>query len=156
MGNFYVDLWRSIVYVLLPLAVVVALLLMIGGMPMTLEGNATATGLEGAEQVIARGPVAAIVAIKQLGTNGGGFFGPNCTHPYENPNDWTNLICCLSIMLLPMAAVVMFGKMLNNLRHAVVIFGVMLLLFVTFIGWAVYWDSANPNPALTAQAEQSF
>ena len=109
MGNFYVDVWRSITYVLLPLAVIVALLLMVGGIPMTLEGNVNARGLEGSEQVIARGPVAAIVAIKQLGTNGGGFFGPNSTHPYENPNDWTNWLECLSIMLLPMAAVVMFG-----------------------------------------------
>jgi potassium-transporting ATPase potassium-binding subunit len=156
MGNFYVDLWRSIVYVLLPLAVIVALLLMIGGVPMTLQGNVIAQGLEGGEQVIARGPAAAIVAIKQLGTNGGGFFGPNSTHPYENPNDWTNWLECLCIMLLPMAAVVMFGKMLNNMRHAAVIFGVMLVFFLTFIGWAVHWDSAHPNPALSDHPERSF
>jgi K+-transporting ATPase ATPase A chain len=100
--------------------------------------------------------VAAIVAIKQLGTNGGGFFGPNCTHPFENPTDWSNIICCVSIILLPMAAVVMFGKMLNNLRHATVIFGVMLFYLATFIAWAVYQDSMRPNPALTAQDERQY
>jgi K+-transporting ATPase ATPase A chain len=156
MGNFYVDLWRATVYVMLPLSAIVCVLLMAGGMPMTLEGNVTVTGVEGAEQVIARGPVAAIVAIKQLGTNGGGFFGPNSTHPYENPNDWTNFLECLCIMLLPMAAVIMFGRMLNNMRHAAMIFGVMLVLFAGFTGWAVYWDSMYPNPALTAHAAESY
>ena len=156
MGNFYVDLWRATVYVMIPLAMIVGVLLIAGGMPMTLEGNVTVTGVEGAEQVIARGPVAAIVAIKQLGTNGGGFFGPNSTHPFENPNDLTNFLECMCIMLLPMAAVVMFGKMLNNMRHACVIFGVMLMFFVGFIGWAVYWDSMHPNPALTVHAERSY
>jgi K+-transporting ATPase ATPase A chain len=156
MGNFYVDLWRATIYVMLPLAFVVGILLMAGGMPMTFDGNQTVKGLEGAEQVIARGPVAAVVAIKQLGTNGGGFFGPNSAHPFENPNDWTNFLECMCIMLIPMAAVVMFGKMLNNMRHATVIFGVMLTLFVCFIGWAVHWDSFYPNPALTEHAERSY
>lgn len=156
MGNFYVDLWRCIVYVLLPLALVVGVLLMIGGMPMTLLGNATVTGLDGAEQVIARGPVAAIVAIKQLGTNGGGFFGPNSTHPFENPNAWTNLLECVCIILLPMSAVVMFGRMLNNLRHAAVIFSVMLVFLSALIGWAVYWDAMRPNPGLISQAERTY
>ncbi len=156
MGNFYVDLWRAMIYVLLPMSLIVGVLLIAGGMPMTLAGNVTVTGVEGAEQVIARGPVAAIVAIKQLGTNGGGFFGPNSTHPFENPTDWTNFLECLCIMLLPMAAVVMFGRMLQNMRHATIIFGVMLVLFVSFIGWAVYWDSMQPNPALTAHASRSY
>ncbi len=86
MGNFFVDLQRAAFLVLLPVALVVASLMVIGGMPMTLDGAAQATTLEGPEQVIARGPVAAFLTIKQLGTNGGGFFGPNCTHPFENPN----------------------------------------------------------------------
>lgn len=156
MGNFYVDLWRATIYVMFPLAMIVGVLLIAGGMPMTLEGNATVTGVEGAEQIIARGPVAAIVAIKQLGSNGGGYFGPNSTHPFENPNAWTNFLESVCIMLLPMAAVVMFGRMLNNMRHAAVIFGVMLLFFVSFIGWGVYWDSMHPNPAITAHAERSY
>lgn len=156
MGNFYVDLWRCTVYILLPAAFIVALLLMLGGMPMTLLGNAKVTGLDGVEQIIARGPVAAIVAIKQLGTNGGGFFGPNSTHPYENPNFWTNIVECVCITLIPMACVVMFGRMLNNMRHATVIFAVMLVFFCTFIGWAVYWDSTQPNPGLIAHQERTY
>ena len=167
MGNFYVDMWRSIAYILMPLSVVVALLLMAGGIPMTFEGSVKATTVEAGAmgtddagaakpQEIARGPVAAIVAIKQLGTNGGGYFGPNSTHPYENPNSWTNFLECACIILIPMACVVMFGKMLSNMRHAAVVFGVMLLFLSTFIVWAVYWDSTQPNPALTAHAARTY
>ena len=90
MGNFFIDVQRATFLVLLPLAIVVATLMVLGSLPMTLQGAAQATTLEGAKQVIARGPVAAFVSIKQLGTNGGGFFGPNCTHPLENPTFWTN------------------------------------------------------------------
>src|SRR5262249_4857684 len=122
MGNFYLDLWRGTVYVFLPLSVIVALMLMVGGTPMTLAGNAKVTTIAGAEQTIARVPVAAVVAIKQLGTNGGGFFGPNSAHPFENPTGFTNVVECVSILLLPMAAVVMFGVMIRNVRHAVVIY----------------------------------
>jgi potassium-transporting ATPase potassium-binding subunit len=167
MGNFYVDLWRGTVYVMLPLAVAVAVLLIAGGMPMTLDGNAKVATVEagamgtddnGADkpQEIARGPVAAIVSIKQLGTNGGGFFGPNSTHPFENPNSWTNFLECVCILVSPMACVVMFGRMLNNFRHAAVIFAVMLLFLGAFIGWAVYWDSMQPNPGLTGQEERNY
>ena len=99
-------------------------------MPMTFEGAAVATTLEGAEQVIARGPVAAEVSIKQLGTNGGGYFGPNSTHPFENPSPWSNLIELVSIVLLPMGTIAMFGFMLRDGRHAAVVFGVMLALCV--------------------------
>ncbi|MCC7423240.1 MAG: potassium-transporting ATPase subunit A [Planctomycetaceae bacterium] len=167
MGNFYVDMWRSIAYILMPLSVIVALLLMAGGIPMTFEGSVKATTVEAGAmgtddagaakpQEIARGPVAAIVAIKQLGTNGGGYFGPNSTHPYENPNSWTNFLECACIILIPMACVVMFGKMLSNMRHAAVVFGVMLLFLSTFIVWAVYWDSTQPNPGLTAHAARTY
>ncbi|MBX9789367.1 MAG: potassium-transporting ATPase subunit KdpA [Pirellulales bacterium] len=167
MGNFYVDLWRATTYVLLPIAVVLAILLMACGMPMTLDGNFAVTTLDpgamGSDeagtalpQTIARGPVAAIVAIKQLGTNGGGFFGPNSTHPFENPSDWSNVLENISIMLLPMAVVVMFGRMLGNLRHAAVIFGVMLVFYAAFLGWAVYFDSTQGNPGLVAHAEREF
>ena len=86
MGNFYVDLWRGLVHIILPLCLVVGVLLIACGVPMTLEGAAKGTSLEGVVQTIARGPVAAIVAIKQLGTNGGGFFGANSCHPFENPS----------------------------------------------------------------------
>jgi K+-transporting ATPase ATPase A chain len=156
MGNFYVDMWRSVVYVFLPVAFVVAVLLIACGVPMTLEGTASVLTLEGVEQLIARGPVAAIVAIKQLGTDGGGFFGANSCHPFENPNSYSNFLTCLSIILIPVASLVMFGRMLNNLRHAGVIFGVMAVLSAATVAWAVSADSMQPNPALTGQAERSY
>lgn len=167
MGNFYVDLWRSTMYVLMPLATVVALLLMAGGMPMTLEGSAKIATVEAGAmgtdesgavkpQEIARGPVAAIVAIKQIGTNGGGYFGPNSAHPYENPNSWTNFLECVCIILIPMACVVMFGRMLSNMRHAAVVFGVMLIFLSAFIVWGIYFDSMQPNPALTAHSAKTY
>jgi K+-transporting ATPase ATPase A chain len=166
-GNFYVDLWRATIYVLLPVAFVVGVALIACGMPMTLNGNfdaatldpgAMGTGDDGQAlpQIIARGPVAAIVSIKQLGTNGGGFFGPNSTHPFENPTDWSNILENICIILFPMACVVMFGRMLNNFRHAAVIFGVMLVFMSTFIGWAIYIDSAHGNPALLAHTAKDF
>src|SRR5262249_50668788 len=96
VGNFYLDLWRGVVYLMLPLALIVAVLLLANGAPMTMLGNAKVTTLEGDTQEIARGPVAAIVAIKQMGTNGGGFFGANSAHPFENPNAFTNILECVS------------------------------------------------------------
>lgn len=132
LGNFYRDAWRAIGLVLLPLSVIVAALLILTGMPMTLNGAAAAATLEGAVQTIARGPVAAMVAIKQLGTNGGGFFGPNCTHPFENPSFWSNVICCVSIVLIPMATVWMFGHITGRTRHATVLFTVMLVMLAGF------------------------
>src|SRR5207245_8166484 len=130
--------------------------------PKTIEGNAKATTVEPAAmgtteagaantQEIARGPVAAIIAVKQFSTNGGGYFGANSAHPFENPNAWTNFLTCLGLILIPVATLVMFGNMLRNYRHAAVIFGVMLLLSVVTIIWAVYWDTAQPNPTLTAK-----
>jgi K+-transporting ATPase ATPase A chain len=167
MGNFYVDLWRSVVYLFIPLAFVVAALLVAGGSPMTLEGNAQVATIEqgamGTEddgtaklQSIARGPVAAVVAIKQLGTNGGGFYGANCAHPFENPTDWTNVLTCLSIILIPVASLVMLGRMLSNFKHATVIFGVMLVLSAATIVWGIAYDSLQPNPALTEHAERTY
>jgi K+-transporting ATPase ATPase A chain len=164
MGNFYVDLWRGVAYFYLPICLVVAILLMAGGMPMTLEGSVKAATVEAGAmgidetgqakpQEICRGPVAAIVAVKQFGTNGGGYFAINSTHPFENPNSYTNFLTCMGIILIPVATLVMFGKMLNNLRHAAVIFGVMLVLSLTTIGWVLHWDTTQPNPALTARAD---
>jgi K+-transporting ATPase ATPase A chain len=167
MGNFYVDTWRGVVYVFLPLAFVLAVLLIANGVPMTLEGSAPAQTLEpgamGTEddgktavlQILSRGPVAAIVAIKQLGTNGGGFFGANSAHPFENPNALTNLLTCLAIILLPVSILVLFGRMLKQMRHAGMIFGVMLLLTATTIVWAVTHDTLQPNPALLGQAART-
>jgi len=142
VGNFYRDLLRSTLFILLPLSIVVALLLVAGGVPMTFEGAAAARTLEGAMQTIARGPVAAMVAIKQLGTNGGGFFGPNSTHPFENPSFLTNYIECISIPLIAMATVWMFGRITGRMRHAAVIFSVMLLLLILKSGIALNLESA--------------
>ncbi len=158
MGNFYVDVWRSVVYVFLPLAFVLAVLLIASGMPMTLDPAAEVQTLEQPTvlQVLARGPVAAIVAIKQLGTNGGGFFGANSTHPFENPDAWTNFLCCIAIFLVPVASLVMFGRMIKDMRHAAVIFGVMFVLSVSTIAWAVWFDTVEANPSLTGHPQQSF
>src|SRR5262245_200323 len=116
LGNFYVDLTRACVRVLLPLALLVGVILIWQGSPMTFEGAAQATTLEAKEQVIARGVVAPMVAIKQLGTNGGGYFGPNSTHPYENPTPLSNLVETWSILLIPMAMVWTMGTMLRRRR----------------------------------------
>jgi K+-transporting ATPase ATPase A chain len=167
MGNFYLDLWRGVVYVFLPAAFVLAVLLIACGMPMTLQGAEHAATVEpgalgtddaGAPkpQDIARGPVAAIVAIKQLGTNGGGFFGANSAHPFENPTALSSFLECVSIILVAVASLVMFGRMLNNFRHAAVIFGVMLVLSATTVIWAISFDTLQPNPALTAREGQVY
>jgi K+-transporting ATPase ATPase A chain len=136
LGNFHYDLRQSVILVLLPLTVVEAIVLLFCGVPMTFHGSAHAVTLEGVDQIIARGPVAAFVAIKQLGTNGGGFFGANSVHPFENPNLLSNWIETLSIFLLPMACVWLFGRITGRMRHAAVLFGLMLLTFVTLIGIA--------------------
>lgn len=141
MGNFFIDLQRAIFLILLPLACIVAILMVLGGVPMTLEGAVKVTTIEGEEQIIARGPVAAFVAIKQLGTNGGGFFGANSAHPFENPNFFTNILSSVLILLLPMASVWMFGHITKRIRHAQIIFGVMLVFLVIKIAISAYFES---------------
>ncbi len=101
-------------------------------------------------QQIARGPVAAIIPIKHLGTNGGGFFGANSAHPFENPSAWSNFLTVMNMCLFPFTLVLMFGRMLKQMRHAWVIFGVMMSLMIVMIAWAVGWDTLQPNPALQA------
>jgi K+-transporting ATPase ATPase A chain len=147
LGDFWYDLSRSLVHVLIPLSLLVALVLVATGVPMTFHGSAKAKTLEGAEQTIARGPVAAEVAIKQLGTNGGGFFGPNSTHPFENPSPRSNIVEVTSIIIVPMACVVMFGLMLRDRAHAVMIFGVMMVMLLTGLGLAL-WAESRPSPAV--------
>ncbi|MEX2114100.1 MAG: potassium-transporting ATPase subunit KdpA [Pirellulales bacterium] len=147
LGNFFQDLWRATGLILLPMALVWASLLILCGMPMTLEGSAVATTLEGVTQTIARGPVAAFVAIKQLGSNGGGWFGPNGTHPFENPTFWSNVLCNMAIILIPMGTVWMFGRITDRIRHAAVVFGVMLVLYLSFLTSAVLFET-QPAAAL--------
>jgi K+-transporting ATPase ATPase A chain len=115
----------------------------------------TDEGDKATPQEIARGPVAAVIPIKHLGTNGGGFFGANSSHPFENPNAWSNFLTCVNILIFPFSLVVMFGRMLNNRRHALVIYGVMMTLFVVLIVWAISWDTCQPNPALTGHNERT-
>jgi K+-transporting ATPase ATPase A chain len=129
--------------------------MVLGGMPMTFEGSAIAQTLEGIEQTIARGPVAAFVTIKQLGTNGGGFFGPNSTHPFENPTFWTNALSTISIILIPMACVWMFGRIIGRMRHAAVVFLVMLALVGIRAGFAVYFESAPTQAFADLPIEQT-
>jgi K+-transporting ATPase ATPase A chain len=147
IGNFYVDLTRANVRLLLPLAVVVATILMWQGTPMTFEGAATARTVEGQQQAIARGVTAPMVAIKQLGTNGGGYFGPNSTHPFENPTPLSNLVETWSILVIPMAMVWALGHIVRRRRLAVMIFAVMLALYVPMVVFAVAQEAAG-NPAI--------
>jgi K+-transporting ATPase ATPase A chain len=135
IGNFWRDLYRSLVYILLPLSIVLAVLLISQGVPQTLHAHATATTLQGAHQTIARGPVASQIAIKQLGTNGGGYYNSNSAVPFENPNGFTNLIEMLSILLIPAAQVFMFGKMVLARRHGWMVFTSMFAMFA--IGVAI-------------------
>jgi K+-transporting ATPase ATPase A chain len=135
IGNFWRDLYRSIVYILLPLSIVLGVLLISQGVPQTFHAHATATTLQGAHQTIARGPVASQVAIKQLGTNGGGYYNSNSAVPFENPNGFTNFLEMLAILLIPAAQVFMFGKMVLARRHAWMVFAAMFVIFA--IGIAV-------------------
>ncbi|WP_116081869.1 potassium-transporting ATPase subunit KdpA [Tropicimonas sp. IMCC34011] len=148
IGNFLIDVQRASFLVLLPLALLVAPAMVLLGVPMTLQGAVQATTLDGAVQTISRGPVAAFMTIKQLGTNGGGFFGPNATHPLENPSFWTNALAMIAIILVPMACVWMFGRIIGRMRHATVVFAVMTLFLLVKIGAAVTFESA-PTAALT-------
>jgi potassium-transporting ATPase potassium-binding subunit len=129
LGNFWVDLYRSLVYVLLPLAVIVTVLLVWQGVPQTFDSHATAHTVQGATQTIARGPVASQIAIKQLGTNGGGYYNSNSAVPFENPTGFSNFIEMLSILLIPAAQVFMFGRMVLARRHAWMVFASMFVVF---------------------------
>ena len=137
LGNFWVDLYRSLVYILLPLSLVVAVFLVSQGVVQTLAGHATAHTLSGATQTIARGPVASQEAIKQLGTNGGGFYNSNSAVPFENPNGLTNFVEMLAILLIPAAQVFMFGRMVGARRQAWPIFAAMFAMFAVGVALAV-------------------
>jgi potassium-transporting ATPase potassium-binding subunit len=149
IGNFWVDLTRATLYVLLPIAVVIAIAFVLLGLPQTLDGTVTATTLEGAKQVIALGPVASQEAIKQLGTNGGGFFNANAAHPFENPNALSNYLNIFAMMSLSSALVYAFGQMTGNRRQGWVLIASIAILLVAGIA-VIYWAEANGNPILTA------
>ncbi len=149
VGNFWVDLTRGTLYVLLPLSIVVALFLVWQGVPQTLGAYVDATTLEGAKQTIALGPVASQEAIKMLGTNGGGFFNANSAHPFENPTALTNLVQMLSIFALGAGLTNLFGRMVGDERQGWAILAAMGVLFFMGVTLA-YWAEAQGNPALTA------
>lgn len=147
LGNFWLDLTRSVLWILLPLSALLALFLAAQGVPQTLHGAITASTLEGAEQVIARGPAAAQIAIKQLGTNGGGFFGVNSAHPFENPTIASNLAQCLSLLLIPVAFCFLFGRMAGDRRQGWAIFAAMAVMFVAGLA-VIHWAEVAGNPLL--------
>jgi K+-transporting ATPase ATPase A chain len=149
IGNFWVDLTRCTLYVLLPICIVYALFLVSQGMPQTLSPYVEATTLEGAGQTIAVGPVASQVAIKMLGTNGGGFFNANAAHPFENPTALTNFVQMLSIFAIGAALTNVFGRMAGDQRQGFAILAVMAVLFVAGVAVA-YWAEARGNDAFTA------
>lgn len=146
LGNFWFYFIRSNTRILLPLAIVVASILVFNGTPMTFEGKAQSMNLEGDSIQVSRGPVAAFVAIKQLGTNGGGFYGPNSSHPLENPNYLTNITETISITLIPMALIFALGYYLKRRKLSYMIFGVMSLGFLILLAPSIYFEmQGNPN-----------
>lgn len=147
LGNFYVDLIRTITRVLLPLSILIGLILVSQGVPQTFSPTAIATTLEGATQNIARGPVAALESIKHIGTNGGGFFGVNSAHPFENPNGFTNVLEIISMFLIPAALPLTFGYMARNKKQGWILFSAMGLMLLLFLGMT-YFNEKNGNPSL--------
>jgi potassium-transporting ATPase potassium-binding subunit len=149
IGNFWVDVTRCTLYVLMPICVVYTLFLVWQGIPQTLGAYVDATTLEGAKQTIAVGPVASQVAIKMLGTNGGGFFNANAAHPFENPTALSNFVQMISIFALGAALTNVFGRMVGNPRQGWAILAVMGVLFISGIA-VTYWAEANGTAALDA------
>ena len=162
IGNFFVDMWRVVVYMFVPICLVISLVFIWQGSPMTfksfhqvstLEPGAMGTTEKGEvkPQTITVGPVAAFESIKMIGTNGGGFHGMNSAHPFENPTGLSNFLNTLSMMIFPFALVFMYGRMLGRLRHSLVVFSVMMVLMIGTIVWSVCFDTLRPNPGLTGQ-----
>jgi K+-transporting ATPase ATPase A chain len=149
VGNFWVDVTRCTLYILMPICIVFALFLVWQGIPQTLGPYVEATTLEGAKQTIAVGPVASQIAIKMLGTNGGGFFNANAAHPFENPTALSNFVQILSIFAIGAALTNVFGRMVGNQRQGWAVLAVMGVLFVAGVT-VCYWAEAHGNDALTA------
>jgi K+-transporting ATPase ATPase A chain len=149
VGNFWVDLTRITLYLLLPIAFVLAFVNIGLGVPQTLAGAVEAKTLEGVKQVISIGPMASQEAIKQLGTNGGGFFNANSAHPFENPNIWTDILQIGSLLLIPVATVLAFGRVVGDLRQGRAILATMGVFLLAGVA-VVYWAETSGNPLLTA------
>ena len=150
IGNFWVDLTRCCLYVLLPISFVLALFLVWQGMPQNLGAYVNAATLDGGQQVIAQGPVASQVAIKMLGTNGGGFFNANAAHPYENPTALSNFVQMVAIFALGAALTNVFGRMVGDQRQGWALLAAMGVMFLMGVG-ICYWAEAQGNPAFALQ-----
>ena len=149
VGNFWVDLTRCCLYVLLPISIVIALFLIWQGIPQSFDPYVTATTLDGGQQTIAQGPVASQIAIKMLGTNGGGFFNANAAHPYENPTALSNFVQMVAIFALGAALTNVFGRMVGDQRQGWALLAAMGVMF--FMGVAIaYWAEAQGNPAFAS------
>lgn len=158
MGNFFVDVWRVIVYMFVPIACLLAVFFISQGSPMTYASSYQVSTLEdeAKTQKIVVGPVAAFEAIKMLGNNGGGFYGMNSAHPFENPTAAANFINTLAMMIFPFALVFMYGRMLNRQRHSMIIFIVMLLMMAVTLIWIISFDTLKPNPAFIGHPSEVF
>jgi len=149
VGNFWVDVTRVSLYILLPLSIVIALVYVAAGVPQTLAGSVDVTTLEGAKQTISMGPMASQEAIKQLGTNGGGFMNANSAHPFENPNAWTNIIQIWTLLLIPVASVLAFGRAVSDFRQGRAILITMGILLIVGVG-TIYWSESVGTLGLNA------
>lgn len=147
LGNYYSYFVRTNTRILLPIAFIGAVILVFNGMPMTFEGKASVTTLEGVVQEISRGPVAAFVSIKQLGTNGGGFYGPNSANPMENPNYLTNIMETVFLFLIPIAMIFALGYILKRRKFAMMVYGVMTVGFLFLVIPSIYFEMQG-NPAI--------
>jgi potassium-transporting ATPase potassium-binding subunit len=147
LGNFWNYLVKSITRILLPLSIVVAIILAFNGTPTSYDGKDSIVTLQGDSVQVSRGPAAGMIAIKQIGTNGGGWFGVNSAHPLENPNYFTNAVETISILLIPIALVFALGFYINKKKLAYTIFGVMTFLFVIFCAINIYYETKG-NPAI--------
>ncbi len=147
IGNFWVDVTRSTIYILIPISVIVALILVSQGVVQTYGGYEHVTGLDGSEHVIPVGPVASQVAIKQIGTNGGGYYGLNSAHPLENPTPLSNIVQLISILLIPVATPYMYGRMVGSTKHGWIITGVMSVIVIAGFGVA-YWSETTSSASM--------
>ena len=149
VGNFWVDMTRVTLYILLPLSIVIALAYVALGVPQTLLGSVDVTTLEGAKQTISIGPMASQEAIKELGTNGGGFMNANSAHPFESPNAWTNIIQIWTLLLIPVASVMAFGRAIGDFRQGRAILVTMAVLLLVGVG-TVYWSESVGTAGVNA------
>jgi potassium-transporting ATPase potassium-binding subunit len=149
LGNFWADLVRATLYVLLPLAIVVTIAFVAMGLPQTLDGSMTATTLEGARQTIALGPIASQEAIKQLGTNGGGFLNVNAAHPFENPNAFSNSLNIIAMLSISMALLHSFGTLVGDRKQGWAFIATVFLFLIVGTG-VIYWAESAGNPILTS------